>query len=112
MGRKQYGLLTLASLAMILVSSLLLFFSLMDGAVPAQGRAVQGGFGLFGGTALLVMGVWVSISCAIRRLRDIGYSPLWLLLCLTPVYVIAIGVTIMFTLILSFMPGQAREAAA
>lgn len=110
LGRRSYAVLSFLSLAMLALGAVLLVVPFLTARADA-GQAVSTGLGAIGGIALVALGLWSAVACSIRRLHDMGYSALWLLLCLVPIEAVAIAAALCLTLLMSFMPGRDGEHA-
>lgn len=105
LGRAGYAKLTFVSMVMLMIG----VFSIAMPIVAAQMNGEQAtpvGFGVIGGVIFLGMGLWSAVACSIRRMHDMGYSPLWLTLCFVPLKEVALIAVFGLTIAMSFMPGR------
>jgi len=106
--RGDYNSINLVALMLMLAANMTfvapLFLSPPDGYVtfadiPLGLNAVAAGL-------LFVAAMWIAVSSAMRRLRDLGYSVWWMALVLIPVRDVAIVVSAIGLVLLCLVRGR------
>lgn len=105
LGRLDYAKLTFLSMVMLIIG----VFSITMPLVASQlsgGQTLSVGLGVIAGVLFVIVGLWSAVACSIRRMRDMGYNPLWLGLCFVPLKEVAVLAIFGLTMAMSFMPGR------
>jgi|GEM_PF-2869847 len=105
MGRARYLRLSLLAMLLLTLGAILLIFpwamSIANGV-----ELVPLGLSIALAVVQLALGLWIAVASSIRRLHDMGWSPLWLFTCIIPVEAVAVLAVLVLSLAMSLIRGM------
>jgi len=104
MGRARYLRLTLLAMMLATFGAIML---MVPWAMSRQHgiELVPLGMSSFFALIMPALGLWIAVASSIRRMHDMGWSALWLMLCAVPLETVALPAMIVLSLAMSFMRG-------